>query len=267
MTSSSVKPSRGRPKGSVTTCSVCKAIWHTKTTCRVRKALSDEATLVAPSIPPDSVSCPQLLSSASVDVISKVCLFCASPICGFNVAGRPLLVCDSCFPKDPCRPPFRIPTFVSPAHYSSLAFSLFGTLLFCGSSFCPSLFAQILKKSVSGLPSSMSPQVLKKRFESLALRSQYSSALGLLEESSPAAFNDATLSALEKLLPHEDFVINYCVSSAEVDYYTTNPITASEILGCIRSLPSGRAAGPSGLSYDHLKAVINICSEVPRRLL
>ncbi|KAL0232832.1 hypothetical protein GEMRC1_011579 [Eukaryota sp. GEM-RC1] len=109
--------------------------------------------------------------------------------------------------------------------------------------------------------------LLHLRFESLALRSQYSSALGVLEESSPAAFNDATLSALEKLLPHEDFVINYCVSSAEVDYYTTNPITASEILGCIRSLPSGRAAGPSGLSYDHLKAVINICSEVPRRLL
>ncbi|KAL0239775.1 hypothetical protein GEMRC1_009883 [Eukaryota sp. GEM-RC1] len=108
----------------------------------------------------------------------------------------------------------------------------------------------------------MSPQVLKKRFESLVLRPQYSSALGLLEESSPAAFNDATLFALEKLHPHEDFVINYCVSSAEVDYYKTNPITASEVLDCIRSLLSGRAAGPSGLSYDHLKAVINICSEV-----
>ncbi|KAL0227150.1 hypothetical protein P9112_014474 [Eukaryota sp. TZLM1-RC] len=102
----------------------------------------------------------------------------------------------------------------------------------------------------------------KKRFESLILRSQYSSALKLLAGSSPAAFNDETLDSLNSLHPPEDFTINHIVSDNERDFFTANPITCDEVSVAIKGLPSGRSAGPSGLSYDHLKSAVNICPEI-----
>ncbi|KAL0205755.1 hypothetical protein P9112_001062 [Eukaryota sp. TZLM1-RC] len=103
---------------------------------------------------------------------------------------------------------------------------------------------------------------VKKRFESLILRSQYSSALKLLAGSSPAAFNDETLDSLNSLHLPEDFTINHIVSDNERDFFTANPITCDEVSVAIKGLPSGRSAGPSGLSYDHLKSAVNICPEI-----
>ncbi|KAL0224354.1 hypothetical protein P9112_003744 [Eukaryota sp. TZLM1-RC] len=115
------KPSRGRPKNSVTTCSLCKTVGHTKTTCPRRKVLSDEAELASLSSPIESIEPPHVLHSSSVSSNTKSCLFCCSPVSGFNVSGRPLLVCDSCTPIDPCRPPFAIPQIIL---IRSLTFSL-----------------------------------------------------------------------------------------------------------------------------------------------
>ncbi|KAL0205063.1 hypothetical protein P9112_000370 [Eukaryota sp. TZLM1-RC] len=103
---------------------------------------------------------------------------------------------------------------------------------------------------------------VKKRFESLILRSQYCSALKLLAGSSPAAFNDETLDSLNSLHSAEDFTINHIVSDNERVFFTANPITCDEVSVAIKGLPSGRSAGPSGLSYDHLKSAVNICPEI-----
>ncbi|KAL0223287.1 hypothetical protein P9112_002677 [Eukaryota sp. TZLM1-RC] len=102
----------------------------------------------------------------------------------------------------------------------------------------------------------------KNVFESLILRSQYSSALKLLAGSSPAAFNDETLDSLNSLHPPEDFTINHIVSDNERVFFTANHITCDEVSVAIKGLPSGRSAGPSGLSYDHLKSAVNICPEI-----
>ncbi|KAL0225878.1 hypothetical protein P9112_013202 [Eukaryota sp. TZLM1-RC] len=255
------KPSRGRPKNSVTTCSLCKTVGHTKTTCSRRKVLSDEAVLASLSSPIESIEPPQILHSSSVSSNTKSCLFCCSPVSGFNVSGRPLLVCDSCTPIDPCRPPFAIPQFVSPAHSSSLA-TVIRSLTFSlrKGIWNPSIFWKFfLSKAISRFHNL---KMSKKRFESLILRSQYSSALKLLAGSSPAAFNDETLDSLNSLHPHEDFTINHIVSDNERDFFTANPITCDEVSVAIKGLPSGRSAGPSGLSYDHLKSAVNICPEI-----
>ncbi|KAL0225899.1 hypothetical protein P9112_013223 [Eukaryota sp. TZLM1-RC] len=98
---------------------------------------------------------------------------------------------------------------------------------------------------------------VKKHFESLILRSQYSSALKLLAGFSAAAFNDETLDILNSLHPPEDFTINHIVSDNERDFFTANPITCDEVSVAIKGLP-GRSAGPSGLSYDHLKSAVNM---------
>ncbi|KAL0219430.1 hypothetical protein P9112_005083 [Eukaryota sp. TZLM1-RC] len=87
-------------------------------------------------------------------------------------------------------------------------------------------------------------------------------ALKLLAGSSPAAFNDETLDSLNSLHPPEDFTINHIVSDNERDFFTANPITCDEVRVAIKGLPSGRSAGPSGLSYDHLKSAVNICPEI-----
>ncbi|KAL0215011.1 hypothetical protein P9112_007195 [Eukaryota sp. TZLM1-RC] len=264
------KPSRGRPKKSVTTYSLCKTVGHTKTTCPQRKVLSDEAVLASLSSPIESIEPPHILHSSSVSSNTKSCLFCCSPVSEFNVSGRPLLVCDSCTPIDPCRILFAIPQFVSPAHSSSLA-TVIRSLTFSlrKGIWNPSIFWKfILSKAMSSHKKSkykrsvQQSKNVKKRFESLILRSQYSSALKLLAGSSPAALNDETLDSLNSLHPPEDFTINHIVSDNERDFFTANPITCDEVSVAIKGLPSGRSAGPSGLSYDHLKSAVNICPEI-----
>ncbi|KAL0233171.1 hypothetical protein GEMRC1_011916 [Eukaryota sp. GEM-RC1] len=42
----------------------------------------------------------------------------------------------------------------------------------------------------------------------------------------------------------------------------SNPVQPEEVIMVIKSLPSGRAAGPSGLSYDHLKVAANFIPEI-----
>ncbi|KAL0219595.1 hypothetical protein P9112_005248 [Eukaryota sp. TZLM1-RC] len=113
---------------------------------------------------------------------------------------------------------------------------------------------------------SISKEMLKMVSDALlSLGSHYekvAATLKLLAGSSPAAFNDETLDCLNSLHPPEDFTINHIVSDNERDFFTANPITCDEVSVAIKGLPSGRSAGPSGLSYDHLKSAVNICPEI-----
>ncbi|KAL0219326.1 hypothetical protein P9112_004979 [Eukaryota sp. TZLM1-RC] len=78
-----------------------------------------------------------------------------------------------------------------------------------------------------------------------------------LFSSSLADVNSDTLEKLQKLHPQENFK---CSKPEVCPFWIENPITAIEVLKAIQKLPKGKAAGPSGISFDLLKIA---CSSAP----
>ncbi|KAL0206116.1 hypothetical protein P9112_001423 [Eukaryota sp. TZLM1-RC] len=78
-----------------------------------------------------------------------------------------------------------------------------------------------------------------------------------LFSSSLADANSYTLEKLQKLHPQENFK---CSKPEVCPFWIENPITAIEVLKAIQKLPKGKAAGPSGISFDLLKIA---CSSAP----
>ncbi|KAL0205839.1 hypothetical protein P9112_001146 [Eukaryota sp. TZLM1-RC] len=78
-----------------------------------------------------------------------------------------------------------------------------------------------------------------------------------LFSSSLADANSDTLEKLQKLHPQENFK---CSKPEVCPFWIENPITAIEVLKAIQKLPKGKAAGPSGISFDLLKIA---CSSAP----
>ncbi|KAL0215007.1 hypothetical protein P9112_007191 [Eukaryota sp. TZLM1-RC] len=86
-------------------------------------------------------------------------------------------------------------------------------------------------------------------YENIAAQSLFSSSL--------ADANSDTLEKLQKLHPQENFK---CSKPDVCPFWIENPITAIEVLKAIQKLPKGKAAGPSGISFDLLKIA---CSSAP----
>ncbi|KAL0216289.1 hypothetical protein P9112_008473 [Eukaryota sp. TZLM1-RC] len=91
----------------------------------------------------------------------------------------------------------------------------------------------------------------------LCLRGRYGAAKQSLFSSSLADVNSDTLEKLQKLHPQENFK---CSKPEVCPFWIENPITAIEVLKAIQKLPKGKAAGPSGISFDLLKIA---CSSAP----
>ncbi|KAL0219851.1 hypothetical protein P9112_005504 [Eukaryota sp. TZLM1-RC] len=91
----------------------------------------------------------------------------------------------------------------------------------------------------------------------LCLRGRYGAAKQSLFSSSLADANSDTLEKLQKLHPQENFK---CSKPEVCPFWIENPITAIEVLKAIQKLPKGKAAGPSGISFDLLKIA---CSSAP----
>ncbi|KAL0208312.1 hypothetical protein P9112_010899 [Eukaryota sp. TZLM1-RC] len=91
----------------------------------------------------------------------------------------------------------------------------------------------------------------------LCLRGRYGAAKQSLFSSSLAVANSDTLEKLQKLHPQENFK---CSKPDVCPFWIENPITAIEVLKAIQKLPKGKAAGPSGISFDLLKIA---CSSAP----
>ncbi|KAL0214954.1 hypothetical protein P9112_007138 [Eukaryota sp. TZLM1-RC] len=91
----------------------------------------------------------------------------------------------------------------------------------------------------------------------LCLRGRYGAAKQSLFSSSLANANSDTLEKLQKLHPQENFK---CSKLEVCPFWIENPITAIEVLKAIQKLPKGKAAGPSGISFDLLKIA---CSSAP----
>ncbi|KAL0219369.1 hypothetical protein P9112_005022 [Eukaryota sp. TZLM1-RC] len=91
----------------------------------------------------------------------------------------------------------------------------------------------------------------------LCLRGRYGAAKQSLFSSSLADANSDTLEKLQKLHPQENFK---CSKPDVCPFWIENPIAAIEVLKAIQKLPKGKAAGPSGISFDLLKIA---CSSAP----
>ncbi|KAL0222909.1 hypothetical protein P9112_002299 [Eukaryota sp. TZLM1-RC] len=80
-----------------------------------------------------------------------------------------------------------------------------------------------------------------------------------LFSSSLADANSDTLEKLQKLHPQENFK---CSKPEVCPSWIENPITSIEVLKAIQKLPKGKAAGPSGISFDLLKIACSSASEI-----
>ncbi|KAL0235439.1 hypothetical protein GEMRC1_002021 [Eukaryota sp. GEM-RC1] len=116
---------------------------------------------------------------------------------------------------------------------------------------------KVRNKSVSS--SSNSDKTKRSLFRSLVFRGQFSSALSVLDGTSIAENSIDTVHKLELLHPLEE-PLNY--SSNTSNYWIDSPISSEEVLLAIHKSRSGKAAGPSGLSFDHLKLCVNHCPEI-----
>ncbi|KAL0205400.1 hypothetical protein P9112_000707 [Eukaryota sp. TZLM1-RC] len=92
----------------------------------------------------------------------------------------------------------------------------------------------------------------------LALKGRYGSAKQCLFSSQLAECNENTIGQLTSLHPVENFK---CPKPNNVSYWKQNPLTNDELFELINQLPSGKAPGPSMITFDMLKSNVNQCPE------
>ncbi|KAL0206531.1 hypothetical protein P9112_001838 [Eukaryota sp. TZLM1-RC] len=92
-----------------------------------------------------------------------------------------------------------------------------------------------------------------KRFEKMFLDGKVSGAMAFLSSQSLAPQNSETISTLLKQHPFED-PIDFASPVDSFNYWKSNPFSETEVSRSLSSRPYGRAAGPSLLTFDHLKS-------------
>ncbi|KAL0214021.1 hypothetical protein P9112_006205 [Eukaryota sp. TZLM1-RC] len=234
-------PLKGSQKGSICAVAVVKG---------AENNVSDDQQLNASSVP-----------SSSPSENSNFCC----PIFKKDVAdsrnGRKLLFCTNCKAVDTVRPPIRIPVEISPA--STIPFSMemrnFTSELKNNKWNISSFWKYFARKNKNCSKKKFGNRkiVKSKICRKLCLRGRYGAAKQSLFSSSLADANSDTLEKLQKLHPQKNFK---CSKPEVCPFWIENPITAIEVLKAIQKLPKGKAAGPSGISFDLLKIA---CSSAP----
>ncbi|KAL0227109.1 hypothetical protein P9112_014433 [Eukaryota sp. TZLM1-RC] len=93
----------------------------------------------------------------------------------------------------------------------------------------------------------------------LFLRGRYGSGLKNIFSGKLADTNLETVEKLKSLHPTEHF----CPSKPSIcQYWLENPFQAHEVLNAVAKLPKGKAAGPSGISFDLLKTACKNAPEI-----
>ncbi|KAL0232960.1 hypothetical protein GEMRC1_011707 [Eukaryota sp. GEM-RC1] len=115
-------------------------------------------------------------------------------------------------------------------------------------------FDKQVQKNPAKVPEIFHPSKISvdKHIRQQLLRGRYGSAKNSLFSSKLAPFNDDTVSQLQSLHPKENFHTKVPLSPT---YWRKNPILSDELLNLILKLPCGKAPGPSGITFDILKAV------------
>ncbi|KAL0210797.1 hypothetical protein P9112_009095 [Eukaryota sp. TZLM1-RC] len=259
-------------------CSICGISGHNSRTCPEKQKrefeLKSAQQILKCSVPAvavvkgaeNNVSDDQLLNASSVPSSSpsENSNFCC-PFCKKDVAdsrnGRKLLFCTNCKAVDTVRPPIRIPVEISPA--STIPFSMemrnFTSELKNNKWNISSFWKYFARKNKNCFKKKFGNRkiVKSKICRKLCLRGRYGAAKQSLFSSSLADANSDTLEKLQKLHPQENFK---CSKPEVCPFWIENPITAIEVLKAIQKLPKGKAAGPSGISFDLLKIA---CSSAP----
>ncbi|KAL0205810.1 hypothetical protein P9112_001117 [Eukaryota sp. TZLM1-RC] len=212
--------------------------------------VSDDQQLNASSVP----------SSSPSENSNFCCPFCKKDVADSR-NGRKLLFCTNCKAVDTVRPPIRIPVEISPA--STIPFSMemrnFTSELKNNKWNISSFWKYFARKNKNCFKKKFGNRkiVKSKICRKLCLRGRYGAAKQSLFSSSLADANSDTLEKLQKLHPQENFK---CSKPEVCPFWIENPITAIEVLKAIQKLPKGKAAGPSGISFDLLKIA---CSSAP----
>ncbi|KAL0206171.1 hypothetical protein P9112_001478 [Eukaryota sp. TZLM1-RC] len=259
-------------------CSICGISGHNSRTCPEKQKrefeLKSAQQILKCSVPAvavvkgaaNNVSDDQQLNASSVPSSSpsENSNFCC-PFCKKDVAdsrnGRKLLFCTNCKAVDTVRPPIRIPVEISPA--STIPFSMemrnFTSELKNNKWNISSFWKYFARKNKNCFKKKFGNRkiVKSKICRKLCLRGRYGAAKQSLFSSSLADVNSDTLEKLQKLHPQENFK---CSKPEVCPFWIENPITAIEVLKAIQKLPKGKAAGPSGISFDLLKIA---CSSAP----
>ncbi|KAL0216963.1 hypothetical protein RCL1_007446 [Eukaryota sp. TZLM3-RCL] len=255
-------------------CSLCKKTGHNRKTCPtlVSKnhevhAISDELNVLSESLHCPKESTPEDFSAldldfSAIDVDSNYqsrCQYCNSSKALFSVDNGHLS-CVHCFVKDSYRPPIKIPLQISPKSSIplSVAFRLFTLSLTSGTweiGHIWSFFYETSKKKTNNFETKFVPGKLSKDKLILKqlLRGRYGSARSNLFGSDLAPNNDDSVKELNTLHPKESFNSS---KPKNLSYWSVNPINEEEVTEAILRLPSGKAPGPSGISFDLLKSVV-----------
>ncbi|KAL0226383.1 hypothetical protein P9112_013707 [Eukaryota sp. TZLM1-RC] len=271
------------------TCSKCGKVGHNIRKCpdiitgkmRLKTNISIVNSLQTPSelnLPPvpnvsaddvnydlniDQTHLPKTVAPDPTDnVLKHSCPFCKKFLSNSS-NGRPLLFCYDCQTSDSLRTPVKIPVEVSPASSVPLSMEM--------RSFSSQLklnkwnitrfwkfFAKKNKKKINYKPkqgkANSSFQARK-----LFLRGRYGSGLKNIFSGKLADTNLETVEKLKSLHPTEHF----CPSKPSIcQYWLENPFQAQEVLNAVAKLPKGKAAGPSGISFDLLKTACKNAPEI-----
>ncbi|KAL0225229.1 hypothetical protein RCL1_003141 [Eukaryota sp. TZLM3-RCL] len=254
------------------TCSACGIVGHIKSSKQCPNKIlnvslnvkvdsnlveSNQATSLCLSeeLPSHSLN----LNRLAID-ITRNCVFCDIPV-GFSTSGRPLLFCVSCKAIDTLRCPVQIPSQLSPSSVQSttLAFREFTSKLRYNKWEITALWKFFFSKNtkikkVNSLPKVQNVSRIVRR---LVLRGRYSAALNSLFSSSIAPNTVQTIEALNKLHPIEKFSMP---KPSSCSYWEENPIRTKEVDAIVTTLPRGKAAGPSKISFDIIK---DCCASSP----
>ncbi|KAL0244468.1 hypothetical protein GEMRC1_008552 [Eukaryota sp. GEM-RC1] len=189
---------------------------------------------------------------------SNECNFCKTVSASCLIKNN-YLICGDCLSVDTLRPPVKIPNQLSPKGSIpfSIAFRSFTLVLSLGSWDVLHIWKFFLEKqsqSCTRPKKVFAPKKLPKEkvVRQQLLRGRYGSAKNALFSSDLAPVSEDTVSQLQALHPLE----NFCpVKPMPSLYWKENPIRVDELMSCILKLPSGKAPGPSGITFDMLKSV------------
>ncbi|KAL0229305.1 hypothetical protein GEMRC1_013924 [Eukaryota sp. GEM-RC1] len=170
------------------------------------------------------------------------------------------LICGDCLSVDTLRPFVKIPNQLSPKGSIpfSIAFRSFTLALSLGSWDVLHIWKFFLEKqsqSCNRPKKVFAPKKLPKDkvVRQQLLRGRYGSAKNAIFSSDLAPVSEDTVSHLQALHPLEKFSPVKPMPSL---YWKENPIRVDELMSCILKLPSGKAPGPSGITFDMLKSVV-----------
>ncbi|KAL0220625.1 hypothetical protein RCL1_000479 [Eukaryota sp. TZLM3-RCL] len=243
-----------RPKNR---CTACKLEGHNRARCPQLKQQTEDVSaaqadlqLVTELLPLKKAVSSEDLPSTVETAIGKSsinhvsCCNCDSSSEILSL-GKEKSICFDCAFTDTLRHPIKIPVQVSPRASIplSVAFRSFSLPLTNGKWDIKHLWKFILLKD-------------SKSTDNSTFKIKYTTSKKP-NQSKLVPSNEDSLNQLKALHPVESF---YLTTSDSLTYWSNNSVTNTELLKMILHLPSGKAPGPSGISFDVLKSVVRQCN-------